>query len=70
MFLNKYIFTMSRQTLKLEEYSWLAIHDCLFNTIHSELTSKSGGLLSHPQPKRMRHALLTGTHRQTELQKE
>ena len=42
MFLNKDGFysvklLASRQTSKLEDYSWSAVHDCLFNTLAAKL---------------------------------
>ena len=42
IFLNKYGFysvslLASRQTLKLEDHSWSAVHDCLFNIFDANL---------------------------------
>ena len=39
----------SHQTPNLEDHSWSDFHDCLFNIF--AVTSISGGLLPHPQPR-------------------
>ena len=41
----------SRQTPKLEDHSWSAVHDCLFNIFAAPSTTQG-----------TRHAMVTGTH--------
>ena len=64
-FLNKDRFysvslLASRQTLKLEDHSWSAVHDCLFNIFAANLH------IWRPTPpsatQGTRHAVVTGTH--------
>ena len=64
MFLSIYGFysvklLVSCQTPKLKDYSWSAVLTAY--SIYSQLTSISGGLLPHPQPEGMHHAVVTGT---------
>ena len=50
----------SRQTPKLEDHSWSAVHDCLFNIFAANLH------IWRPTPpsatQGTRHAVVTGTH--------
>ena len=52
---------VSRQTLKLEDHSWSAVHDCLFNIFAATFH------IWRPTPpsatQGTRHSLVTGTHR-------
>ena len=50
----------SRQTPNLEDHSWSAVHDCLFNIFAANLHIWRPTLPSATQGTR--HAVVTGTH--------
>ena len=53
----------SRQTLKLEDHSWSAVHDCLFNIFAANL--QICRLTPPSATQGTRHAVVTGTHEWT-----